>query len=62
MVAPSVFDRSQVNCYQQTDLKVILNIRRPKKVIIAVKINNNCENIEESAKYSLANHSFGPFS
>ena len=44
MVKPSVFDRSEVSYYNQTDLKASLEIRRPQ--LISVKIT---ENIKESA-------------
>ena len=45
MVTPSVFDRSEVNCFHQTDLKASLESRRPN-----VKISKNiCQNIKESA-------------
>ena len=44
----SVFDRSQVSHFYQTDLKVTLEIGRQKQ-IISVKLNNNCETIKELA-------------
>ena len=45
MVTPSVFDRREVNCFHETDLKASLEIRRPQ--MISVKIT---ENITESAE------------
>ena len=44
MVTPSVFDRSEVKYFHQTDLKACLEIRRPQ--MISVKIT---EHIKESA-------------
>ena len=60
MVTPSVFDRSEVNFFHQTDLKARLEIRRPQ--MISVKMT---ENIKESADSKhrtnifLPNHFFG---
>ena len=49
-LSPSVFDRSEVNYFYQTDLKASLEIRRPQ--MTSVKITENTKESADS-KYSV---------